>query len=586
MLVAEIAIYDELDDGTNYSPFIRQYYMTRQVLAAYWTGAFGAADNQTTPASTYVNSVVSNSIFRYMRETSLADCLLQEQSFCWDGSNVLYVHFAHPTDEWCNMQEYSTPVGFTDRKLIYIDGICYEALLRNSPSIAQQQDWLNYDQLSLVNGSFEFDNVGATFDFVKAAPIFGNEVFLYYLTDTGADDFARSALVPLAAFYVENYRNTLKLFTVDVQDLRVAQNTKIPTELLTKAVYPTMDDRYDQTPVPLAYGSIRSSAAIPVITDAGVSVTYRQALLLSLLGTVQVRVSDVWTPIVPLSSNLNRGEFTLSYADAVDSQGTPYECRVLGSIGIPITRSSDIIVDLNERYLGIMYNASNYNTTEWAAEEVALGSIGIVFKDQVELFEAVRMVQAGSNVGFRYEIAADGRRTIRISDWTRAVAKRVVAAEIENADELPITSMGEDIASEVKISYAPDFNAGTSLTVRNDDNAASVLLTYRMRTLFEHDTYLDDSAAADACALWYAGRLDVIHGITELVLRGTDKLLTRIYDVLEVELTPGFVDADAGTITGRGYYGAQKVQVLSVDPNESQQTNTVRAIIIEEVIAP
>jgi hypothetical protein len=582
MLIVEIGIYSELIGGTNYSPFVRQYKLTLQTLATFWTGTFGVEDDQTATDHLYVLGVIGNSIYRYARKTSLADCVAEEQSFYWDGSDILYVHYAHADDEWCTIMEYSTPAGFTDKRLIYVGDVCYKPLLRGAPSIAQQQEWLGYDQLSRVNGTFVFDNVGAAFDFAISQHIFGNDVFLYYLVDTGADDYSRDDLVPMAAFYVENYEHTLKEFSVDVEDQRVAQNTKILTELFTQAVYPTLADEYEQTPVPLLYGLVRASTAVPVATDPALGVTFRQAVTLTSLGTVQVWHDDAWYTVVPTSSDLARGEFTLAYMDATDSGGNPYECEVVGSVGIPVTHASDVILDLNQRFLNMAFNDSNYDTAEWAAEEIALEPVGIAYNEQIELFEAIRMIQAGSNVGFRYEIAADGRRTIRINDWERATAKYVPNVRMY-VDELPVSSTDDTIAAEVVVSYAPDFHYGKSLTVRDTDNAESVLRNFRSRASFPIDTFLCDSPTAAAAAAWYAGRLDAIHGGAELVLRGVEYLTARIYDVLEVELTPAFVDRDTGIITGREYYGIWRVQVLAVDPNEDRQENTVRAILIEEV---
>lgn len=581
MLVVEIATYANLSGGVNDSPFVRRYFMTRQALAAYWTGVFGAADDQVAPNYIYISGVMTGYISRYLRQATQVDCESQEQSFYWDGADYLYVHYQHSDDEWCTAIESASPLGFTNKRILYIDDVCYRPLLRSSPSIAQQQDWINYNRLSFINGSFEFDNVGAAFDFAILAQIFGNEVFLYYLADTGAENFSRSDLVSMAAFYIENYQHTLKALTVDVQDLRVAQNIRVPVELFTQDVYPTLDDKYQQKPVPLAYGTIRASAAIPVDTDVS-GVTFRQAVLLTSLGTVQILIDAIWYDATPTSSNLPRGEFVLDFDSSTDDRGNSYPCRVLGSVGIVAARASDVIIDLNERYLGLTFNGSNYDVAEWAAEEVLLDEIGIIFDKQVELFEAIRQVQAGSNLGFRYEIAADGRRTIRVNDWTRAVSRHVTNTELGNADELPVSSTDDYIASEVEVSYSKDYNDGLLLTVRNSDNVASVLAIFRTRTLISISTAIVDSVTADACALWYAQKLEAIHGTAELVLRGRDKLLVRIYDVLTVELTPGFVDADAGTVVGRHYYGIWRVQVLAVDPNEDLLENKIRAVLISE----
>ena len=95
------------------------------------------------------------------------------------------------------------------------------------------------------------------------------------------------------------------------------------------------------------------------------------------------------TTKVPTATDLTTGSFTLANADGRQGNGTPYKCRVINSEGISNTYASDIIKDMNNRYLNLLYTNSNYDITEWESEQTALKEIGISFEKQIELYEAI-----------------------------------------------------------------------------------------------------------------------------------------------------------------------------------------------------
>jgi len=589
MILAELAQYNDFTIAINQAPFTYKTFPASYIQADYWTNTFGCPDESIT-IQKYISSFVRRSLIFYSMMISLLDCIAQETSFFWNQvSEILYFHYEHDQCWWTDYYEYGTQLGFSDKDVVYIDNIKYRPLLKSVLSIAQQQDLVNYDKLSTITGDVIIQNREGILDELITANVYGNDFRLYYLDEIPDQyNYTRTDLISLASLFVDDYDFSLIEITARLQDKRLSQNIKIPTDVFTLADYPDIDEKYIGKIIPLIYGLIKSSIGIPIDGDAGSGndVTFRQGLLLTSLGTVQVKIEDVWTIKTPTASDLTVGEFTLAEADGRNASGAPYECRILGSVGIENTYASDIILDLNNRFLNVPYIDSSYNRTEWAMEEIQLTTIGIIFDKSIELFEAIRIIQAQSNVGFRYEILPDGRRTIRIDDDERTPAYEHIPKElILNNNSLPISTDRDLLAAKVNVNYAYDYFDEYFQQVENDDYYADVIKNYRQYPTMEIETALTTQAHAEARALWNAERFHDIPKIIKLILMGKEFFTLRIYDILEnVEITRMMIDAANGFILDneREYYGIWDIQILSIDPDFQKLTNKITARLIEK----
>lgn len=580
MTIAEISSLNLADGFAPVEPFVFQLLPGGLQLASFWTSTFSAPDESRDFTIT-VRSFIRAFNQKYNETISYNDCVAQEGSFYWDNINqVLYVHFEHDQEGWTDTYQYGTFFGFSDNRLVCVEDQEYLPLIASAPSIAQQQDIVNYDRLSFINGSIVLNNrnnhtLQGQLDYFIGADLYNNDVFLYYLDDSISDPM-RSDLVPLAAFYVEDYDISLKEIKVRVQDQRKAQNITIPTAKFLTSDYADIGD-YARDVIPLMYGEVREAKATPTNSDTtSGTVDYRVALTLTTLGTVQVDIDGIWTTKTPTATTLSTGEFTLAEADGRDTNGKVRDCRVLLPEGISITYLSDIIIDLNERYLGIEYLSSNYDTTEWEAEETSLATGGWVYDSEIKLFEAIRLVQSGANVGFRYEILPDGRRTIRVDDPARTSSGRVEPVDIYNRDEMPVSTDSDQVFSSVEIAYNKSFNSGRYQREPNSDYGDEVLARYKQQNTLPVDTMLNDQTDAETAAADKAERFKEIPQIMELVLMGADFLPLRIFDVLDVEATPDFADADNSLIVGREYFGFKTGKIVGVSPDLKKGTNKVR----------
>jgi hypothetical protein len=568
MIVTELQIYEQLDQFfTPYAPFTASAIVGEHTTATYWTSTFGALGDSTNQIKT-INAVLLNSDIFLSKTDTLANCVNTPQSFFYDfGTQTLYIHYPHDLALPNVTIQAGVAIGATNGDVVLIGNQQYNPILRQVPNVQSKQDPLKYSKLAFVSGKVVFSNVGGEFDDIIQAPIYGNEINQYYLPN-GKQEYERSELIPIASYYVEDYDFTLTEFSVNVQDKRKSQNSKI-LQLNT----------VPGDPVPLIYGQVRVAKALIDEADGTTgNVTYRVAEELTNFGTVQSwnDTTKKWVNVTPVSTDNATGRFVVSAANGRQggaSDGTPLQFRLLEPTGIVPAKPTDIIKDLNLRVLNIAYNTSNYNQTEWAASTTDLYTIGIVFDRNIELFEAVRIIQGGSYPGFRYEIDAEGKRTAIIDDWDKAAIKNVSWYDIKDNMTLSVSTDSKNFAAVVRLKYDKDWNEGKFLTVTNTDYQVEAQNKYRQSPTSEWESFLVSQADAEDMAEWLAFRLSEIRGIVKIELHGQEYYTLRIYDILNIDLCT----------EDRRYFGTWKAQVLSVYPKFDGLSNQITAVLIEQL---
>ncbi len=574
----------------NERPFVYSSTPTSFATGEFWTTALGApSQSDSTPI--VVKFLHRDGIYHYSEADSLADCLLMEMTFFWDATaQRVYVHIEHDMDFSGHVFQYGKILGFSRERAIYIDDIFYSPVIESVPSLAQTQDLEAYDSLAFISGSVKLRNHSGELDFVLDAPCFGYDCTIARIEDIpGVDDYERSDITYFASLYVEDQSASLSSVDFNLQDRRKAQNIKIPSETYTAEAFPDIEESLVGTFIPLMYGPVRAANATCVnsLVETG-DVVYSVAQELSSVGTVQVHIVidevDEWVDVTPTSSDLAHGTFTLSDADGRDSDGVPYECKVLNPIGVACPHASDIIKALNLKYLGIQYLESEYDTAEWEAAEAELCEVGIMFTDQVELYEAIRLIQGGANVGFRYEFKPSGQRTIRIEDLARTASFRICVEDIANLEEMDISTDSTLIAASVKLNYAVEYIQNESLSVIDTSRKEAVQLACRQSPQLEFDSFVQTEALARLRASTLAQKYGTARGFLSLAVRGSEFLGLRIYDVGIIETSPGGYDADLNVLLGdRKWAGTRTAIVLDIDPDSTAQTNALRLALIDDI---
>lgn len=565
--------------GIFYTSFAGDFGLTDE---AYWIP--DSAERE----FNYVLSVLSGNTVALARVESIAT-LYDQPSFFWDlDTRRLYVRLQN-FDPVC---VHDIVVGrsqpFTDKGVVYLDDMYCAPLILKSPSVARRQDLASYDKPAFISGAIELANENGDLDDMITDIVIGNDVFITNLPDSAIDSdgaASRDDLQYLADLYVERYNSGLRRVSLFPQDRRKAQNVSIPTATLSVDDYANLDPDLEGVLIPLAYGKIREMPAIPVTgAEAAGAVSYRAAVAMTSFGTVYTLQDDVWTVVVPSASTLATGEFTLAEADSRNAAGGLFKCKLVDAVGIANTYASDVITDLFDRYLDVPYTIAHYATVEWEAEETALSTIGILFNAPVKLFDAIQEIQNGCNVGFRFEFLPTGQRAIRVDDWSRTRVWRIPNLDIQNLTNLEIENTAALLAAEILVEYARSYVTDILRTYLDDSERETVLEKYRQAPRLLQPTVLTSEAHALLRTNYAEERFSDIHGTVEIALVGSQYLDMRIYDIAHVEMNPGTFDLDAGTIdSDRVFYGLQKVQIIGVDPNFKNETNTIQAVLIEAV---
>lgn len=562
MVLLELSRSSQLKNWTAHeNPFMRWSKPGAVSLASYWTDW----TSEVSPATiVFISHFVENNTIVYDKVNTLSDCQAQARTFYWDnGNQILYVHLIHTSDTTVDHFAVGVSQGFSDTGVVYVGDIYFAPSLISLPKTDQAVDIANYNQLNFSGGTVSLNNNDGDLDDIINSPIFGNQLTFSY-AQNGKSNLTREELQIIGTYYVEDYNFSVQKLTIKAQDKRKEQNAQVITQYLD-----------DGTPVPVLFGQVRSAKSLPVNPDDVGDITFRVAESLTALGTVQVFIDKVWVDKTPSSTDLSTGQFTLTAAngrvDGVSTNG-PLDCRVILPIGTPIVYTSDIIIRLNESVLGVVFNSSNYDVTEWTSEQMALSSGGVLFDNEILLFDAIRIVQNYSSVGFRYEINASGQRTMRIDDWDRTTSFAIENSDIIDSNVLAVESNARLLAARAVVRYSKDYNYGKYLTLVDESVKQEVLDTYKQMPTLTVDTILTNLTDAQTRASWALNRFKTVPRIVSLKVFGNTGL--RIFDTGEVDL---------GLENGRDYFGRWKASVISVNPDYTNLINTVKMILISEV---
>jgi hypothetical protein len=579
----------------NIQPFVYQFYVNENypTWAEFWTDTFGV-EQPVDNTRYFVTGFFVSPDGRYNKEATQQLAIDTEGSWYWDNENQIgTVHLNHIESPYTHIHQIAFADGYSDDRLVYIDDIPYRPLILAVPRVSQSQDLQNYSVPSYLTGSVVLSNLDdgpdsdGALDFLIEEKVNGNDIDIYTLDHVDGNlNYTRSDLTARVAAFIRDYDFTLKEIDIRIQDRRESQNLSIPSERFFPSQYPDLDSGLIGKPVPLLYGQ---AVDIPAICTNGNTtfgaVNYRAALLLTTLGIVQVDITGNgnWSIVTAATTDLDSGSFTLNSADGRDANGKPLACRLVTPFGILISRLSDVIIDLNSRFLNIPFTASNYDLAEWAAESVGIASGAYYIDSEKLLSDAIVEIQNGANIGFRYEILPDGRRTLRADDENRVSSGRIINRHIQNRDQIPVKNDISTLAAEIVIGFNRQYSSGDFSRLVDTSQKERVQQEYNQAPRFPRSgtlaTFLTDSGDAQERADYIKARFSDVRGVVELVLMGQQYINIRIYDIFDVELTPASW-VDGSEIRGRRYYGIRKIKIIEVDPDFQRVTNYVRAVII------
>ncbi len=579
-VILEIAQRHIINTFSPSSPYVYSFIPGTPPLASFWVDVFGAEQNVNNKVIN-VGEFIRDYSVAYQETQTLAECQALEKSFFWDFDNQIgYVHFEHDQEGLTATYQYSDYLGYSDNNVLKISNQLFTPMIVQTPNIRSSQDLLNYSKLAFPAGSVRLKNMQETyngktegeFDKFIESDIYGNEVILYYLDDA-IQNPTRDDLQLQKTMYIEDWDITPEYLTLATQDKRKLQNLSIPTEKFTTEDYPDIGD-YEKNVIPLMFGTVEEAEAIPVNSAATFgAVNYRVAQFLQSLGTVWVDIEGLWVDKTTYvyDINLATGEFSLPELHGRSGNGAIRLCKVVQAVGEAVSKTTDIIKSIRQRYLGLEFNNSNYNTAEWITESAPLVGGSLLINESTEMFEVFRIIQNGSVERFRLEI--EDKCTIRRDSNNRTSSGYIPRAKIQNLPSFPVKSESRYVFGSVKVNYAKSYIKDSYKDVENDDFAIEVKRKYGSQQEFPVDSVLFNPAYAESRALYEAERLKSIALIGSLELMGAEFLNVRIFDIFTAELS----------FENRSYFGTRKIKITGINPDMKDRNNSVTIQVLEEV---
>jgi hypothetical protein len=556
LTIAEIVKKTEFNyNWIVYSPFVWYWKMsTGDLSSSFFTSIYEASD-VTNKTFRYVQSVTVNTETEYSQQFSLSDCQSNEESFYVGENQKLYVHFNHSINPNTALVELGITYGYNNKKVKRYNNIDYLPLLKSVPNLKNATDPLQYKKMSFYGGNVLLNNKthrkGQGGEFDERLDLYGSDINILF----GDDEDSYSDLKQINKNYIANYNLKLTDVNFDTKDKREKDSKEVPFNTFNTTDYPDINtDLVDQI-IPELYGSARGIPGICINEDSAGLKEFKFASVITGTPTVYAKKDNKWTTVTPNSINNSDGTVTLENADAhVDGDTSNGLNDVKADLtGVDLHNPGDIIKDLNDTFLNITYNSSNYDTTEWEDEKQYLADVYLYMDKKRDLNKWIEELQNGSTVGFKYEINY-GKRTLRLDNPNRDYIDRIEAIEILNNDKLPVDLNAEFYSTDCIVEYNKDHTDDFYKKFENDDFFDEVFEEYRVAKTFTAKTLLISESDAEDKADIIMDDQKVTRPIFEIIVHGKKYFDLRVYDIVNAEISfpgirVGFETVDTITFT-------------------------------------
>lgn len=556
---------------------------TDTILDSYFTTLYGATDD-TGKETLNIKGIIVNYVNHYDMQTSKVDCEDNEESFYFDIANQkLYIHLNHSLNPYSCLIEYGKVYGFTNDKIRNFNGINYLPLVKSIPNFSIKVDPLRYGRQSFFGGDIVFNNnpIDGSNDgpFDSNEEFTGNDIFIYY----GEDGDAYTDLFLVANNYIENTKPSMQEIVVITKDKREQQTISIPTETFTLADYPDIDSDLVDEIKPDAYGLLNYVPGICINSNNAGNKTFYFASIINYplhatpVPAFEVYEDEQWISIATASTDYPNGTCTFAVADIhVDGDNTKgiKKVRCVSAYYRNYLDPADQIVELNNRYLGIPFNSSNYNITEWNAEKAYLSDTGLYLNEQKELYEWIEILQNGSTVGFQY-FFDNGKRTIRLDNPNRTAVKTIYAVEILN--EPNFDNNEQFFSTHAKIEYNKNQESGKTQYIENTDYYNDVIKQHRKESRYEAEVLNINQSIAEDKAVIIMEDQQKERPIGKLLFCGKDFFSLRLFDIINAQIS------NPGQVIGKesvDIYQASASLILDLDEYRASSTPYDRDVYI------
>jgi len=442
----------------------------------------------------------------YTEQASIADVVnpTNNKSWYYDRDETeFYIH----VDGFDDPRNHIIVVGLTlalSNKAKHINGGYYEPRIKGMFVISKSKDPLEFGIIRMDGGSTDLDNKDGFFDDFTDSIVFGQPTDIKYgIDDIDGTEMDYADYKQVGKFYIDDIDIGWPDCRISLIDYRDLFSKKIPTNVFDQTTFSDLKNSNVGKSIPLPWGQIYGF--MPICTNEEGSTPFRFQLAdvtdhadgIVSIDKVVVETTDVTGNQV---DHLADGYFTLTSTYYTPGQKVYVDFKGFDDgLGAMDDNSLDVIEDILNTYLSIPYNATYYDTTEWAAIKDSTKDIGFILDKPTEIKKIIENIQRSNFGGFI--VHDDGKYTFRQLDRTAAADETVLLNEYFTPPR--IRYIRSRYLSKVSIGYAKDHDNNDYRWYLKDDLEADIVAEYKKSKWKEIETYLTNATDAQWLAEKY-----------------------------------------------------------------------------------
>ena len=492
----------------------------------------------------------------YTEQTSIANLISNNKSWYYDRDKTeFYIH----VDGFDDPRNHRVIIGLTmtlSNKAKHINGGYYEPRIRGIFSISKSKDPLEFGIIRMDGGSMDLDNKDGFFDDFTDSIVFGQPTDIKYgIDDIDGTEMDYADYKQVGKFYIDDIDIGWPDCKLSLIDYRDRLSLKIPTNVYDQTTYPNLSDRNVGKSIPLPWGPVYRYMPICTNEEDGVAANYSFKLAdvtdhASGIISIDKVVVDTTDVTAYKTDYLSDGYFTLPTAYYTPGQKVYVDFTGFDDgLGALDDNSLDVIEDILYTYLSIPYNATYYDTTEWAAIKDSTKDIGFILDKPTEIKKIIENIQQSNFGGFI--VHDDGKYTFRMLDRTKIADETVLLNEYFTPPR--IRYIRSRYLSKVSIGYAKDYGNNDYRRYLKDDLEADIVAEYKKSKWKEIETYLTNETDAKWLAEKYMDLWGKVRG--EITTKtGIQRSEFEIDDVKNLTLDR----------RDRGWKGPMKTEIIGL----------------------
>lgn len=474
----------------------------------------------------------------YTKKNTLNDCIANEKSWYYDSINyIFYIHCIDNDEPQIHHPIIGITLGLSNRGG-YFNDLYYESRLKDLMTFNKTKDPFYFGIIRHDGGEMSFINNDGFFDDFTSNVIFGQPV----VSKFGGDNLSYADFSTINKSYIEDLSLNPEKMSVVIVDNKKKLSLSLPINKYDKTTYPNLLDDDIGKAIPLGYGEIYHAPVICV--NAAQTGTPDRVFKLcdvskhtnGIEDIIQIyKITDgVPVAVSSFTKQLTDGTATITNTDWDSSKKYIADFKGVKNSGDTYLQNPlDIIADILAVFLLIIYDTTNYNTTEWVAARAhdLANNIGLFIDDEMEICEIIEKI-CGSITG-NFIIMDDGKYTYRILNVDQEPKKTIYLEDM--IDDFQIEWAGAEFLSSANVGYKKDWSKKTYRWYLEDSERDQIVAKYKKHNDGKFETLLTNETDAIKLATALMSLFKDIHP-NYVVMTKTDNVDSEIMDILNLQI--------------------------------------------------